>query len=132
MSQEHSVLLRVKGYIIPKELLFSVMEEFDMVTYEKKRQYQEIIDEEKLLVSCYRKVPLQSCFDLLDWCARYQELKPNLFKGIQAQRKGLKEAKFGLSKKLLLKISEICELKEVEYPDCLKELLRVGQLLIKI
>ncbi len=125
MSQEQSVLLRVKGYVVPKESLFSVMEDFDMVTYEKKRQYQEIIDENKLLVSCYRKVPLQTCFDLFDWCARYQDLKPNLFKGIQAQRKGLKEAKFGLSKKILLKISEVCDSKEVEYPDCLKELLRI-------
>ena len=65
MSQEHSILIRVKSFVIPTEKLFSVMNEFDMVTYEKKRQYQEIIDEGKLLVSCYRKAPLQTCFDLL-------------------------------------------------------------------
>lgn len=121
-KQNNMVLIRVGAIVAAKADVFDLAENFDMITYEKNNQYSEISDEGQVLVRIFKKIPEHLCLDLLDWCARHQDVKSNLFKGIQSQRDVIKNSKFGLSKKVLMKISEACDEKEVEYPDCLKEI----------
>lgn len=123
-DSQNMVHVRVRSVTIPKEEFFQVTNQYDMVTFEKTKQYKDIIEEEKVIVTCFTKVPERLCLELLDWCARHQDIKSSLFKGVQSQRGIIKSNKFGLSQKVLLKIKEACEHKEVGVPECLSEILK--------
>ena len=124
---QNMVYVRVRSVTIPQKYFFQITDQYEMVTFEKSKQYKDIAEKDKIIVTCYTKVAMSLCLELLDWCARYQDVKPNLFKGIQSQRKTIKSSKFGLSQRVLLRVKEACETKGIETPECLREILKLIQ-----
>lgn len=117
--------LQVRRIKCAKSEIHTQIAKYDMVSLARTDQYEELDEEGRVIVIGYTKVPQHLCYELLDWCARHQDVKPNLFKGIQSQREIIQSSKYAFSLKTLRKIEEACQKEELEIPTCLVELFKL-------